>query len=267
MRFSIAIVLLTSLAFLTSSKAADKTTDEKTWGNLSATFRYDGEPPAQEHFRPDKDQGVFKNPIPKPWLIVDRETKGISNVVVWLYLAPKQKPPAIHASYKDQATEEVVTETRGGMIFPHITLLWTSQKLVIKNSDPVGHDRKMNLFRNTLGCDLLVPDATYSRQLAKAEAMPARMGCNIHPWESGYALVRDNPYMALSDREGKLLIKNLPAGKHTFVLWHELAGFISESKRNEKVEKIPNGRVTVDIKPGNNDLGEFWITPKERPFP
>jgi hypothetical protein len=262
MRFSIAIVLLTSLAFLTRSKAADETTDAKTWGNLSGTFRYDGEPPVQEFFRADKDQGVFKDPIPKPWLIVDRENKGIANVVVWLYSAPKQEPPAIHASYKDQATEEVVTETRGGMIIPHITLLWTSQKLVIKNSDPVGHNRSMDLFRNTLGCDLLVPDAVYSRQLTKQESWPARMGCSIHPWESGYTLVRDNPYMAKSDPAGRLVIKNLPAGKHTFVLWHELAGFIHEAKRGEKVEKIPKGRLTVEIKAGDNDFGEFLIAPK-----
>jgi hypothetical protein len=70
--------------------------------------------------------------------------------------------------------------------------------------------------------------------------------------------------MAVSTSQGKLQIKNLPVGKHTFVLWHELPGWVKEFKRDGKVEKTNNGKLTINIKPGDNDLGEIFIKPERR---
>ena len=78
---------------------------------------------------------------------------------------------------------------------------------------------------------------------------------------SGWILVRELPYFAITDADGNFEIKNLPPGKWTFRLWHERPGYISQLNRDGKDEQVPAGRVTLTIKPGENDLGEIRVPP------
>jgi len=92
-----------------------------------------------------------------------------------------------------------------------------------------------------------------------AEQLPARVSCAIHPWMSAWLLIRDNPYMASSDANGRLLIKNLPVGKWTIQFWHEKAGYLSQVNQGGKRIEWKNGRLEVDIKPGENKLGPITL--------
>ena len=58
--------------------------------------------------------------------------------------------------------------------------------------------------------------------------MPVKVACNIHPWMNAWLVVKDHPYMAVSDDNGKLEIKNLPAGEWSFQIWQEKAGYLRE---------------------------------------
>lgn len=46
------------------------------------------------------------------------------------------------------------------------------------------------------------------------------VGCNIHDWMLSYIVVFDTPYYALSDKQGKATIENLPAGEYEIMVWH-----------------------------------------------
>ncbi len=68
--------------------------------------------------------------------------------------------------------------------------------------------------------------------------------------------------MALTDKDGKFEIKNLPAGEHEFVFWHEklryLRGFKIGSGETDR-----KGRLEIDVKAGDdpaNDLGQVKVT-------
>ena len=50
-------------------------------------------------------------------------------------------------------------------------------------------------------------------------------------------LVVDHPFAAVTDELGAFEIVNLPAGKYSFRVWHERAGFLDK-------------QLTVDIRPG-----------------
>lgn len=238
--------------------------DDAKWGHLTATFVYDGDPPPRRELLIDKDKSFYKDPVYDESLVVDPKTKGIANVVAWLYLGKNDSPPSIHESYAKLAKEDVVVETLQGNISRRITLVTTEQTLLIRNTEPIGHNYSFNTFSNRVYCDLLIPGSLTKSRLTKAESRPMPVACSIHTWESGFILARDNPYMAVSTSEGKLQINNLPVGKHTFVLWHELPGYIKEFKRDGKVEKAEYGRLTIDIKPGENDLGEIVFKPERR---
>jgi hypothetical protein len=75
---------------------------------------------------------------------------------------------------------------------------------------------------------------------------------------NAYLLIREDPYFAVSDKDGKIEIKNLPAGEHTFVVWN--GKFVSAPTVDGKATTWARGRVKVNIKPGDNSLGKVEIT-------
>ena len=75
--------------------------------------------------------------------------------------------------------------------------------------------------------------------------------------------VRDDPYVGISDEKGHLVIKNLPVGEHTFIVWQENVGYISKPvKVDGKATTWGRGRMKVTIKPGVNKLGKVELTPE-----
>jgi hypothetical protein len=240
---------------------------KQEWGNLSATFVYDGEPPERQELVVDKEKkDAFTLPLLDESLVVDAESKGVGNVVVWLRAA-KDAPPQVHPSYEESLKKPQEVLIQNGRFEPHITTVRVGQQYIIRNGDKVGHAAKADFFLNRFGCDLLIPGGTSQASFNKSEGRPVVLADVYYSWMSGYLLVLDHPYMAVSDKQGKLQIKNLPVGNHTFVLFHELPGFVREAKRNGEVQEFKYGRLTVDIKPGDNDLGEFHIKPEKKRFP
>jgi hypothetical protein len=71
--------------------------------------------------------------------------------------------------------------------------------------------------------------------------LPLKVTCDIHSWMNAYWVVTDHPYAAVSDADGKFKIENLPAGEHTFRVWHERQGYL-------------NREYKVTVKAGANKL-------------
>jgi hypothetical protein len=252
--------LFACLALLVPSVVARD--DETEWGNLTATFLYDGEPPEPKAIDVDKDAAAFKLPLFDQSLLVEPKTKGIANVVVWLYVMRDAKLPPIHPSYKELAKRDVTLTYHNGQIDPHISLVRINQKLVLNNTDKVAYNPKMDFFYNLGNSDLIRAETRLSKVYTKKELSPGPVTCTIHPWIEDYILIQDHPYFAVSNSAGKLHIDNLPVGTHTFRIWHERRGLITEAKVNGGLTH--QGKFTIDIKPGDNDLGEIKLTPDRR---
>jgi plastocyanin len=45
--------------------------------------------------------------------------------------------------------------------------------------------------------------------------------CKTHPEMEAYVVVLQNPYYAVTDKDGNFTIKNVPAGKYTLMVWNE----------------------------------------------
>jgi hypothetical protein len=76
----------------------------------------------------------------------------------------------------------------------------------------------------------------------------------------GYLVVPPTPYAAVSDKDGKFEIKNLPAGTQLeFQVWHEGKGYVQKALVNGKDAGWAKGRFKMTIKPGDNDLGDIKV--------
>ena len=121
--------------------------DDSQWGNLTGRFLCDGDPPPGKIYRVTKDKAAFGDTMVDGSMVVNRENGGIANVLV--FLLPKAGSRlSVHPSYASTAKSKVDLVMKDGRFVPHILLLRTTQTMVQRSSDQVGHSAKIDLFRN-----------------------------------------------------------------------------------------------------------------------
>jgi hypothetical protein len=230
------------------------------WGDLSGQFIFKGTPPAPKAITPDKDLPVCgKHKLFDEQVVVDKQSGGISGIAVYLYTAPGAKV-AIHPDLAKPPAEAVLVDNKNCRFEPHVAAVRTGQKLTIGNGDPIGHNTKAEFFNNVPFNDLIPAGGKIEKTFMSSETTPVKLECSIHTWMSAYLLVRDNPYFAVTDKDGKFTIPKLPVGEHTFVVWHP-TGYLVDVTVDGKPTKFQigdrgKGRVKVAIKAGANSLGK-----------
>jgi len=252
---------LTLLVFLSLS-GADSICAAEEWGDLSGQFIYSGDPPQPAHLELNKDIEVCSKFEPhSEQLLVHPENRGIANVVIWLEHKRGDAPP-IHPDYEKQAKAEVTLANDKCLFSPHVVTLRTGQPLIIHNADPIAHNTAAALRRNLPFNAVSSPNSKDQRTLKRPERKPVKVSCSIHAWMTGWLLVQDHPYMAVTDDEGRFTLKNLPAGEWTFQVWHEIPQEITTAAQDDKTATWKKGSVTVTVKPGKNDFGRWTLDPE-----
>ena len=161
---------------------------------------------------------------------------GLANAFIYLDKVPKGA--AIPA-----AGAPVDFDQKVCIFLPHAMIVRVKQPFMILNADLAAHNTHTFPDKNNGFNSVVSPDDRKGVQLVYtlAEKKPFRVGCDIHSWMTAYHLPLDHPFAAVSAPDGTFEIKDLPAGKHEFKVWHE-AG--------EMVEKA----LVVTIKPGDNEV-------------
>ena len=226
------------------------------WGTIKGRFVYKGVPPVPEKIKPNKDVAVCgKHPLVNESLVVSKDGE-LANVFVY----SREKSLDVHPDYEKTAKEPVELDNKMCRYAPHCAVIRTSQPLILKNSDTIAHNVKADPFSNGAFNVLIPPGAQDEKTFSRGERLPATVGCNIHPWMSGFLLIREDPYMTVSAEDGTFEIKNLPVGEIEFQLWQEKAGYLDGAVVKGKPAK--KGRVTIDVKPGVLDLGDIVVDAK-----
>jgi len=209
----------------------------------------------------DKDVEVCgKYDLVDESLMVNAENRGIRDVVIKLTLKRGDKL-VIHPDYAKDENADVRLENQCCRFEPHVTVMRTTQKLVIHNSDPKGDSVKIDPMKNNAINVTMPTGARHVQEFPVAERVPARVSCSIHPWELGWLVISDHPYVAVTDKDGKFEIENLPTGKLDFMFWQEKSGYLSEVTIDGKAESWRRGVTEIDLKPGVNDLGTIVVKP------
>ncbi|MCA9089412.1 MAG: hypothetical protein KDA90_12360 [Planctomycetaceae bacterium] len=232
--------------------AATHTAQAAGWGSISGQITYDGKAPtlAPKVKKGDpaaKDAAVCAaQDVPDDSLVVNAENKGIEYVVVYLRKAPKD----IHPDLAKSSEAEVVLDQKGCVFTPHALICRTDQSVLCKNSDAVAHNVRTAPFSNSAENFIVAPNDTTGKAVSMklGESRPVKVSCDIHTYMTGWWVVVDHPYAAITDADGKFHIDNLPVGKHDFIIWHEKAGYVEK-------------KFTVDVKEGDNAPISLKVAP------
>jgi hypothetical protein len=243
------LAVLFSLALASAAAAQD-------WGDLDGTFLFKGTPPTPNKITPTKDpEFCGKHPLVEETLVVNKDNKGIANVCIYLVDTNK---PKIHPDYDKSAKEKVTVDNENCRFSPHVSGIRVGQPLVVGNKDPIAHNTKADPLSNNPFNDLIPAGGSIEKSFAKPEGTPIPLSCSIHPWMNGYLLIREDPYFAVSDQDGKFSIKNLPTGEHTFIVWS--GKYITNVSVDGKATSWMRGRVKVNVRKGANSLGKVEVT-------
>lgn len=219
------------------------------WGTLRGRFVYDGEPPELKPLVVTKDQAYCgKHPLIDESLVVGKN-RGVANVVVYVR-TPDVK---VHPELAEAVKPKVVLDNLRCRFEPHILPVWLEkQTLVVKNSDPVLHNVNLQPFDDKGINPVLPVKGAVDHRFTKAQIIPVPVACNLHPWMKGYVLPRNNPYVAVSGKDGVFTLEKLPAGPLEFQVWHEAAGYV-------RLPDWKRGRFTLTIQKDVHELGEIKL--------
>ena len=262
MRYSSKLRQIHILILTTSVLTCATDVARAQWATLKGQFIFgddDSPIPAQPKIIPRKDVVVCgKNPLFGESLVINPENRGIQNIVLWAY-----KPTAIHPQLQPPPQQPVNVDNLQCRFEPHVSAVRTQQPLVLGNLDDVAHSVMLTFFKNQPIGPIVPPKQEIEFTLTKAEPLPTRMSCPIHPWMMGWVLVQDHPYMAVTDRNGKFEIKNLPVdGKLTLKVWHEKIGYVQEVQIDGKQTKWKRGRYTPGLRDGKVAKHLYRLAPK-----
>ncbi|HWI58588.1 MAG TPA: carboxypeptidase regulatory-like domain-containing protein, partial [Bacillota bacterium] len=192
-----------------------------TAADLTGTITLKGTPPKEKEITPLKEDpncGKLHSEMPMTRFYVVGSKGELADVVVSLQ--------GISGKSSGASAAPIVMDQKGCEYIPQILAVQTDQKIVVKNSDPVLHNvhciptvggnKEENKAQMPNG-----PDMTFS--FSKPEDF-LKFKCDVHPWMFAWVSVFDNPYFAVSGKDGTFKIANVPPGKYTIKAMHRKAG-------------------------------------------
>lgn len=217
------------------------------WGELLVRFTTERYVAPAELSVSGEDPACRRRPRHDESLRIDPKSLGVADVFVWL----AGTPPGVHPSFRESRNKPIELRQRECRFEPHLVAVQCGQELLIRNLDETGHNVSFDSFDNPGFSNVLPSSYRYSHRFVQPEAIPFKANCNIHPWMSAYLLVLDHPYMAISDPQGRAVLKNLPAGRQRIRAWHEprrirgarIDGRETNWPREGLVVEIPDGGV------------------------
>ena len=120
--------------------------------------------------------------------------------------------------------------------------LQTAEPLQVVNSDQTTHNIHPVPKDNREWNESQPPGAPPIMQSFARPEVTIPVKCNVHPWMKAYIAVFDNPYYAVTGKDGSFTIKNVPPGTYTVTAWHESYG-----SQDQSVTVGPSESKTVTI--------------------
>ncbi len=230
------------LIFLFLSAVIPTISTAQTTSVIRGAIRYDG-PDVEPVFHSVSDEfSSCDSEIPDETLIVDGESSGLKNAIVYL--------EGIDVTQTWRTEDVVVLDQKGCVFDPHVVILPVGQALKVRNSDGILHNFH-TAPENNRPVNLAMPKTMNEMEVAgRRFRFPdfTRVSCDIHNWMSAVIVVAAHPYYAVTDENGEFTLKDVPPGTYELVVWHE--SLEGESK-------------PITVGPGETETATFDLKPDD----
>jgi hypothetical protein len=187
--------------------------------DITGKISLKGTPPPEKPLPLDPSCGKLHTDKPTTRFYVVGKDGGLADTFVYI-------KEGLTGQKFQPAAQPVELDQKGCEYIPYVLGLQTSQKLLVKNSDPLLH----NVHPTPM-----VPGNKESNRAQLAGAKPfeyvfekpevlLRFKCDVHPWMFAYVGVLEHPFYSVSGTDGTFKISNLPPGKYTLEAYHRKAG-------------------------------------------
>ena len=260
------VVAMTAMLIspISSVQAQDKSGPDKGWASLKGQVVIKGKAPVNkpENVEGNADKAVclVDGKVPNDDTFVISKKNELANVFVIMYTGRgAEKPEAFHPSYEESKKETLVLDNEKCRFVPKAIFARTGQKIKLTNSDNVGHNCRIATMKHEHNVNIPKKGEIELTFGEDDDSVPGGVFCDMHKWMDSLIMVRDNPYVAITDAEGKFEIKNLPAGEWTFRFWHKEAGWLDTMEvKGVKVEKYSKTKIEVKADE-TRDLGVMTL--------
>jgi len=139
------------------------------------------------------------------------KAKYKANTVVYIEKANGTfAPPAKHPTMNQKSL----------VFIPHVLPVLAGTLVDFQNSDDVLH----NVFCPDACCKFDLgsyPKGVVKSQKFSKAGCQSVILCNVHPEMEAYVVVLQNPYFAITDKDGNYKISNVPPGNYVLKVWNE----------------------------------------------
>ena len=202
-------------------------------GSISGSITFAGDAPEAVPIEATKDAKVCAKTQKYDESLVVGGNKGIKNVVV-----------SISNISGGKGFGEVMPLDQKECVYtPHIVLTPAGSELEILNNDGILHNIHTYSEANPA---FNQAQPKFKKKLKKKFDQPeyVKVTCDAHSWMSGWIVVMDHPYYAVTDGEGKFSLGDVPAGEYEVKIWHETLG---ETMQKVTVEAGSDASLAVEL--------------------
>jgi len=219
-----------------------------TAGDLTGTVTLSGTPPeptVNEALAGNAQCGALHSEPVKVVFYKVGPKKELADVVIVI--------KGIKGKSTGESAAPVVLDQKGCEYIPYVSAVQTGQKVTIKSSDPFLHNVNISPDPSGGNASKAKNQAEMPGGAGITIAFPAeedflKIKCDVHPWMISYVTVVDHPYFAVSDKDGKYTIKNVPPGKYTVEARHRKAN--AKTPVTKEIEVKADGSVldfTIEV--------------------
>ncbi len=219
------------VAFAVASLAVNSSGADE-YGRVRGRVRFQGEVP--------KSATTDETGRKRPLFEVHPQTLGLRNAVVYWIDAPADVSPN-----DAQDLPVVVVDQKDSIFLPHVVSVRSGQPVKFTNSDSVNHNVRTTAFeaKNQFNVYTTSGHEYLHRFVTDKKQRPTRLGCDIHPWMSGWIFAFDHPHHAVTDAEGRFELPHLPAGKQRLAIRQP----DGQARRDVTVEVVAGTTTTLDV--------------------
>lgn len=145
---------------------------------------------------------------------------GLANVLVELegvQAKGRRRPPGI-----------AILDNRDCRFIPRVQIATVGTLLEIRNGDAILHTAHAYWKREETLFHVALPHFRERVRVRLDTQGLLRVVCDVgHVWMRAYIFVTGNPFVAVSDAQGRFVLTDVPTGTYRLRAWHEMLGTIS----------------------------------------